>query len=421
MMTEYTLQTIKIEIPSFVKARDKKGNSYYNYEIIATCPAPFKRWKVERRYGQFFDLYAFFCGTRKIKDVFPRPSIMQISFGKSKLAKLRREHLEAFLIELLGCPDLTMKEMNQLYHFLNVDLVVEDGMERDSDFGDVRKELFPDPLLSDDMDDEGGSTGLPGGEVSGSDLDDDIVKLTTSFNSEFRPTEDLSTEHLSSSARILVSVASFQQGSDTKEWHYSVSADGMKEALRNNDKRAVSDLLKKSKALATKVDDAGNPMIYTAALYGAIDVGIALIKAGADPHSVNRQGISAMDVAFDPWREAIDKFIAKREEGRSKESCKYKTINTIARKNVTGSLGLNIAKTTDNMPVVLSIKCTECEERGQEPDIKPNDIITAVNGVSISDLGTAVNMIKAAANEVRLTLIRRVVVREEHDSHFCDA
>lgn len=409
----YAMQAIKVEIPGFIKSRDKKGHSYYNYGIVVTCPAPFKRWKVERRYCQFLDLFTFFSGARRIKTQFPIKSILQFSWSKSKIAKSRRNYLEAFLVELLGCADLRVDELDRLYRFLDVELD-EDGLHRDSDFGDLRRELFPEEQLEMEADQQTGSVA--------SDTSDDIVKLTSSFNSEFRPTDDLNTDHLSSPARILLSVASFRQESDTKEWHYSVSADGMKEALRNNDKKAVVELLKKSKPLATQVDDAGNPMIYTAALYGAIDLGIALIKAGADPQAMNRQGISAMDVAFDPWREAIMRFIDDREQARMKDDCKYETVHTAIRKNAAGSIGLSIARTTDNMPLVLGLKATiRVAPEGSEssvteadcvPDIKPNDIISAINGVTVQDVAGAVNMIKEAGLVVELTLTRRVALAE---------
>ena len=416
MMTEYSLQNIKLEIPTYVKRRDAKGKAYYNYEIMVTCPAPFKRWKVERRYCQFLDLYAFFSGTRKLKVDFPRPSLMQFSLSKSQLAKLRIKNLEKFLIELLRYPDLRVPEMDKLYTFLDVDLMV-DEMDRDSDFGDVRKELFPDLDLPEDV-----CRDRPGSDKRDPPRDrndtEDNIKLTSSFNSEFRPTDDLSTDVMSSPARILASVASFHQENETKEWRYNVSADGLKEALRNNDKKAVAELLKKSKSLAVQVDEAGNPMIYTAALYGVIELGIALIKAGADPQSVNRQGLSAMDIAFDPWREAIQRYIDHRDQERlMAESCKYIKVHTIVTKNERGSLGLNIVRTTDNMPLVLGFTSAIAPSDGGmevagRPDIRPNDVICGVNGVEITELNTAVSLIRSSGNSVELTLLRRALTPE---------
>jgi hypothetical protein len=433
MMTEYSLSSIKVEIPSIIKARDSsKGKAYYNYQIVVTSPSPFKRWKVDRRFGQFMDLFAFFSGTRRIKTDFPRPSILQFSLSKGTLAKQRVKALEAFLKELLSHADLRVPEMDQLYSFLDVELMTDDAMERDSDFGDVRKELFPDMRSHDGRDgseDEQSpaatavaraAAAVGAADDRRSDADsDDVVKLASSFNSEFRPTDDLSTEPnlISSPARVLCSVASFRQESETKERQYNVTADGMKEALRNNDKNAVTELLKKSKSLATQVDDAGNPMIYTAALYGAIDLGIALIAAGADPQSVNRQGISAMDIAFDPWREAIQRFVDHRAETRFNAGvCRYETIVTVVKKGPTGSIGLNIVRTTDNsLPLVLG--CTKPVSEGTEygaaiciPAIKPNDIIIAVNGTAVADLNSAVTIIKASPHEVELTLSRRVAI-----------
>ena len=423
MMAEFSLQAVKVAIPSIQKARDAEGKAYYNYLVVVTVPSPFKRWKIERRFCQFFDLFKYFRGQRRIESPFPLPSITHFTFSKGKLAKLRVKKLEAFLVEVLGFTDLRVPEMQKLYSFLDIELLTDDSLGRDSDFGDVRKELFPDQYSAAGYSDYADrstvniypidpSTSKEGGS---SDADcTDVIKLACSFSSEFRPTEDNSVDKLSSSDKALLAASSFYLEADKKERHYEVTAEGLKEGLRNNDVVAVQELLRKSKRLATEIDNAGNPMIYTAALYGAIELGIILISAGADPHTVNRQGISAMDIAFDPWRDAIQKFILKREQDRlNADICKYETIIVGIRKSNSGSIGLNIVRTTDNMPLVLGYKTDPALHETVDAVraiVKPNDIICAVDGVEVKNLDSAVKMIKDAASNIELSL-KRVVTK----------
>jgi hypothetical protein len=403
---EYALNLIKAEIPRFSKCKDVSGKGYYTYHIVVTSPCPFRRWSVDRRYCQFLQLYYYFTKIRKIKTKFPMPSILQniqLSLSKKALAATRIKILENFLIELLSIPDLTVNEMEQLYVFLDVDF--NDNGERDSDFQDVRKSLFPE-------------IGSPG---SAFDSDTSFVDETQKNRevvqvggeesnsmlrySDIRVTNDLGMNSSESRSRSQEK-SSYHLEHDSKQRSYSVSVEGMKEALRNNDRTAVDELLKKAKRLATAVDDAGNPIIYTAALYGAVGLGIALVAAGADPHAVNKQGISAMDVAFDPWRTAVQDYIDRMiEEKLAAETSQFQVFKTVIVKDAKGSIGLNIVKSPDYMPVVLSVRESHTSIATV---VKPNDVIVGVNEIMTTDFKEIIGLIKQSEGSVQLVLRREL-------------
>lgn len=424
--TSYTyIPIIHIEVSSFVKARDKRSNkAFANYQIVATVPSPFKRWKIERRYCQFEALYKYFCRNRRLKCAFPHSSLaktIQLSGSLSAMASTRLKPLEALLIELVELKDLTVKEINQLYSFLDVSGFVDNDLsQRDSDFGydDIRRDLFYETISNPGTEGENSTDDGAGGSTPpaiGRRKSREVIELNMDGSdsnirySDIRKTDDL---HNHSN--------NYDRGNCATEVPrnriYSVSSEGLKESLRNNDITAVKELLKKTNnLLVTQLDDAGNPAIYTAALYGAIELGCILISAGADPHVVNRQGISAMDIAFDPWRIAIQQYINKvNDEINLSEMLRYELIKVTVPRRQNGSLGLNIVKSTENTAVVvgytaLPSSITSPSDRLTElPAIRPNDVIYSVNDIISTDFDDTIQSIKNCPGSIQLTLQRAI-------------
>jgi hypothetical protein len=417
-MAGYTyIPNIHIELASFVKARDRRSDkAYASYQIVVTIPSPFRRWKVERRFCQFQALYNFFAVNRKLQCKFPKPSVMntiKLSGSLSAMASARLRPLEAFLVEIVGLPDLTVNEINQLYPFLEIDSFGEFSY-RDSDFDGVRCNLFenmsPPGTERDDSTDDSGSNREKNVVAR------DVIELNMDSShsglrySDIRKTDDFAVSSPGSS-NWHASVE--RDNGESRQRVYSVSAEGMKEALRNNDSSAVRELLRKEPQLARRTDNAGNPAIYTAALYGTVELGVALISAGADPHAPNRQGISAMDIAFDPWRVAVSTYIARiNEELTLSENLTFAMIKTVAVRRSNGSLGINIAKSPEGEAVVIGFNIDAGNvdrSPGRDihvPDIRPNDVICGVADINTYNFNDTIEMIKSCTGPVKLTLRR---------------
>jgi hypothetical protein len=378
---------------------------YFIYEIIVTNPSPFNRWLVHRRYNDFRELYNHFkikCG-RRLHTQFPGKSL--ISSG-SALAEQRVPLLENFLFEVLSLPDITVKEIDRLYSFLEVRkncFEVEPGDHaEDASESNLDDDLDDDPPFdADDIDDMG--------RVKSRSVEKICVKETHDAMrySDVRETIDLGSG--SPHARFGAGAArSYSIESNSLHRTYSVTAEGMKEALRNNDLLAVREMLQKSKSLATDVDDAGNSVIYTAALYGSIDLALELITAGADPYAKNRQGSTAMEVAFEPWRIAVQEYMAELERLKAEEHSPYLEFVAEVPKDANGSLGLNIVKSRDGLPVIFGFK-SKPNEAAVSPAaslVMPNDVIIGVNDCVSQNFEALVSAMKSGVGIVRLRIRR---------------
>jgi hypothetical protein len=381
--------------------------TYFIYEIIVTNPSPFNRWLVHRRYNDFRELYKHFkikCG-RRLHTQFPGKSL--ISSG-SALAEQRVPSLEDFLFEVLSIPDLTVKEIDRLYSFLEVRkncFEVEPG----DNAGDAS-----DMNLDDDLDDE---PSFEVDDIDGSDMNRmksrSVEKICVKEAhdsmrySDVRETIDLGSG--SPHARYGAgAVRSYSIESNSLNRTYAVTAEGMKEALRNNDLPAVREMLQKSKSLATDIDDAGNPVIYTAALYGSIDLALELITAGADPFVKNRQGITAMEVAFEPWKIAVQEYMAELERLKADENSPFQEFVAEIPKDANGSLGLNIVKSREGLPVIFGFKSRSNESAvpATASVVMPNDLIIGVNDCASKNFEDLVSAMKSSVGVVRLRIRR---------------
>lgn len=382
--------------------------SYYMYEIIVTNPSPFNRWLVSRRYSDFREVYKHLkvkCG-RKLRTQFPGKSL--ITSGKA-LAGQRVPLLDDFLHEVLSLPDITVKEIDKLYSFLEVGkncYNVEAG-------GSSR--IDSDALLDDDLhydfDDDIATDGEMDREASRS-VEKICVKETLHpmRYSDMRETLDLGAG--SPHSRFGgAGGSSYTIESNSLHRTYAVTAEGMKEALRNNDLVAVREMLQKSKGLATDIDDAGNPVIYTAALYGSIELALELITAGADPYAKNLHGSTAMEVAFEPWKIAVLDHIAELERLKAEENSPFQEFVVDITKDASGSLGLNIVKSREGLPLIVGFKPRSKDSTTPSPDslVMPNDVIIGVNECISQIFEELVHAIRCSEGVVRLRIRRERV------------
>lgn len=423
------------EITGLSKVFDEYGKKHKAYTIVITVPSPFHSWQVIRRYTDFVKLYK--CMTRQVYPrrvavEFPLPDLYMHTrslFFMTQIAMERLPALDAYLAALLRVDDLTIYEIDILKQFINFDehenFLNQQTQCRshsfDSDFGSlppssyldsVRQQLFaeqsasPTPRSSDehqhssvwksvDTNDDTSISRLECVRISTVD-DCDAASLN------YRPTIDTS---LQDSRKQWRSGGTYI-GSDYRT--YGVSAEGLKEAIRSNDIEGAKRILTSDVRLATALDSAGNTILYAAALYGSIQLGLLLVHAGADPFALGTSGVCAIDVALSPWREIILRAWEKQRK-RSASATPIIVETDVALSSVSHTLGLHLGKAPDNRGIVVGFKRMLDEQNPaalSNPSILICDVILAVNGVDCPTLEDAVSAVKRSNGSVHLKLQR---------------
>lgn len=426
------------EITGVSKVLDEYGKKHKAYAIVITVPSPFHSWQVLRRYTDFVKLYK--CMTRqayprRVPVEFPLPDLYMHTrslFFMTQIAMERLPALDAYLAALLRTDDLTIYEIDVLKQFINFD-EHEDFLNRqtqcrspsfDSDFGSlppnsyldsVRQQLFreqssasPTPRSSEeyqhssvwksvDTNDDSSIARLECIRVSNVD-DGDAASLN------YRPTIDTSLTPHDSRKHWRSASSCISPNYRT----YGISAEGLKEAIRSNDIEGAKRILANDIHLATALDNAGNTILYAAALYGSIQLGLLLIHAGADPFALGTSGVCAMDVALSPWREIILRAWEKHRM-RSASATPIIIETDVALSPVSHSLGLHLGKAPDNRGIVVGFKRMSDEQNPaslSNPSILICDVILAVNGIDCPTLEDAVSAVKSSEGSVHLKLQR---------------
>lgn len=442
------MEDIKVHIREPQVFKDGNDEKFIVYVVTVTVGTPYHRWEIVRRFSDFQNLYNFMTSKANKRHIdFHVPSLSMakhmLSFVNPKAeAKKRIPKLQNYINGLLTLPDLTMCEIDILKTFLNFDeheMFLD--MERNSearlseDFGvantthldeitQVSRVLFQDELQRDnrvfstesdatvdDQDNESGNTWrnvsgddkFPRGIIcitsSSSDSLTTVETKTSKSNSLIPLPESTSLPEVTTAKRQSHPPLPYSVSPDGKNRSYAITSDGLKEAVRNNDVRGVKELLKVNPKLAAFSDSAGNPIIYSAALYGSVSMAVVLIDAGADPYCVNRNGLCAFDIALEPWRDAVMEHMVKRKALIQN----HEALVTISVKLVKSKFGLGIrlGRNPDghalivgfaNMPNDLPNPAKICT-----PPLEMCDIICSVNNMGSSSFETTVEGFKAAA------------------------
>jgi hypothetical protein len=438
------MEDIKVHIKEPQIFKDGNDEKFVVYVINITVGTPYHRWEIIRRFSDFQNLFNFMtskANRRHIDAEVPSLSMTKhmLSFVNPRAeAKKRIPKLQNYISGLLSLPDLTMCEIDILKTFLNYDeheMFLD--MERNSsvrlseDFGvanttnldditQVSRVLFQDNLergerivssesgmTLEDRDSESGSTwrNVPG--------DDDKyckgIVCITSTSSDSLTTVETKTSKSNSLTSLPETTVTSKQGQppplpysispDGKNRIYAITSDGLKEAVRNNDVRGVKELLKVNPKLAAYSDSGGNPIIYSAALYGSVGMAVLLIDAGADPYCVNRNGLCAFDIALEPWRNAVMEHMVKRKALIQNHEALV-TISVKLLKSKYG-LGIKLGRNPDGHALVVGFadmpKGYSNPAKSCIPPLEMCDIICSVNNMGSSSFETTVDGFKEAA------------------------
>jgi hypothetical protein len=203
--------------------------------------------------------------------------------------------------------------------------------------------------------------------------------------------------------------------------------DGLKEAIQTNDLRLMKQLLRLSPGLATAhCDSQGNPLLYTCALFNNLPIAFLLLDHGADPHTSNLNGLSALDIATPLWKTAIAERMQRRGgvggEGGG-EGLQYLTVSlqkTSAGiglklgKNPTGQaiiVGFTSPSKTRTPPPLRVVDGEGCETVGvvsAMEALRVCDLIHSIDGTEARDLGEVVKKVReCGVGEVLAITVKR--------------
>lgn len=208
---------------------------------------------------------------------------------------------------------------------------------------------------------------------------------------------------------------------------YPPTSDGLKEAIRNNDLKIIKQILKSNPALATFCDSQGNPIIYTCALYNNIPIALLLIDYGADPYTVNMNGLSAFDIGTTPWKtQILEKYLQKKSQlDRLHTPPELQYIKVNLKKTASG-IGLKLGKNPNGKAIILGFKSPTKEmshKLEESPTIesphqilKICDLIHLIDGKEMKDLNEVIKKVKECeVNETLEVTILRATDGEEKD------
>eukprot|EP00602_Paraphysomonas_sp_CaronLab_P012466 CAMPEP_0185043656 /NCGR_PEP_ID=MMETSP1103-20130426/43023_1 /TAXON_ID=36769 /ORGANISM="Paraphysomonas bandaiensis, Strain Caron Lab Isolate" /LENGTH=340 /DNA_ID=CAMNT_0027583853 /DNA_START=406 /DNA_END=1428 /DNA_ORIENTATION=- len=230
--------------------------------------------------------------------------------------------------------------------------------------------------------------------------------MDPSLSLDYRPTIDQTTFTAKRELALRGDLCTPQEthysfSADRRSRVYAITSDGLKEAVKNNDMRGVRELLGKNPRLASYADSAGNPIIYSAALYGSVELSLVLIDAGADPLTKNRNGLCALDIALEPWKQAVMRYMVKKQV-LLQHSKSNVSITASLTKSLRG-LGMRLGRSPDGRAVIVGFKDMAGED---------NPALTCSPPLAICDVLCAVNSIACPKFEVAIELIQDVPVGE---------
>ena len=420
------MEEIKVVIRDARIFKDGKGEHFVVYILNITVVSPFHTWEEIRRFSDFQKLYNFMTSKSNRRHI--DATIPSLSPAKHVLsyidprgeAKKRIPKLSKYINGLLSLPDLTMTEIDILKRFLNFEMYeMFLDMERNSDvrlsedFGvpnttqleditQVSKVLFLDEpqreergisieseISGDGVYPECSNTWriVPG--ERNTDESPDVVCIT-SRSSDSLTTVETHSKSISSSSLPDAKASNrlpCMVTPDGKQRIYTVTSDGLKEAVRSNDVRGVKELLRMNPKLAAYSDSNGNPIIYSAALYGSVAMAILLIDAGADPYTVNRNGLCAFDIALEPWRHAVLEHMVKRKALiRNRESVVSLSLR-IAKTSL--GFGIKLGRNPDGHALIVGFKDMPTGQSNPAkcctPPLEVCDVIISVNNMGSLD------------------------------------
>lgn len=395
------MEHASIEINGVQNCIDHDGNTYIAYLVRVTMSSPYHTWEIRRRFSEFMTLYNYI--TEKSSRYFNNSRIYNVSFMKhmksllftKELALKRMPILKSHLMAYLSLSDLSSDEkkilkafvgFEEYENFIKLFQFAGDSLLNSESVRGIAKNLFPSSE-DDDLGDESNRSqeGIDCKSVSGDSIDksvqfDEVLRITCeSFETDFRPTIINNSFEGNGSAKKKhkLNVNTCFVSNDNKTRAYVINAEGLKEAIKNNDMKAVVEVLRRKPFLAQQNDMCGTPPIYTAAIFASIDIAKVLIHHGANPYATNQNGVCAMDVGLVVWKNAIN--VASSEYKQKESSDIFETSLSVGLHGV----GLILGKSEDNKAVIIGFR--------NMPFNVVNPSMTCVPGLAVCDRIVEVN------------------------------